>query len=120
MAKLGQVKVTWHDRNLRAAVRVAANKALRDAAEFILEEANQTVPHEEGTLERSGRVTTDRAKMAAAISYNTPYAVRQHEGYYRHPNGRRRKWLELTLTEQSKKVRDHIARAMKDPFKKGR
>jgi hypothetical protein len=89
----------------------AAEAALADAAEYLLEESNRTVPHEEGTLERSGTVSVDGLK--AAVSYDTPYAVRQHEDTrLRHDDGRRAKWLEQTFNERADKVRKFLADRM--------
>lgn len=92
----------------RAQVHAAAAAAIGDAAEFLLEEANRTVPIEEATLQRSGSTSVDGLK--AAVAYDTPYAVRQHEvTYYRHDPGRRAKWLEHTFKEQAKRVGEFLA-----------
>lgn len=86
----------------------AAEEGLVDAAEFLLEQANRTVPHEEGTLARSGTVSADGLK--AAVAYDTPYARRQHEDTrLRHDQGRRAKWLELTLREQKDQILNFLA-----------
>lgn len=91
-----------------AHVRKAASEGLADAAEFLLEEANRTVPIEEATLTRSG--ATDVDGLQASVFYDTPYAVRQHEDTrLRHDQGRRAKWLEMTMREQAKQVGEHIA-----------
>lgn len=74
-------------------------EGLRLAGEHILNLSNQRVPLEEGTLERSG-VVTDDGKGAVAISYDTPYAVPQHERMdFRHAAGRTAKYLELAVAE---------------------
>jgi len=84
--------------------------ALLKAAEYLLEEADRTIPIEEGTLERTGQASAGfqgRAGAAAHVSYGTPYAVIQHEATdFRHAAGRRAKWLELTFEEQ----REHVWR----------
>lgn len=88
----------------------AARVGLLRAAEFALEQANRTVPHEEGTLQRSGKAVSDGQALRAAVSYDTPYAVAQHENVtYRHNKGRRAKWLELTMREQQEKIAGIIA-----------
>lgn len=86
----------------KMAVAVARGRALKIAAEALLEDANRTVPIEEGTLGRSGRVSLSSYHgTEAAVSYDTPYAVRQHEDTrLRHDPGRRAKWLELSLEER--------------------
>ena len=84
--------------------------ALVEASEFLLQEANETAPIEESTLIRSGTVSVDRKALRTAISYDTPYAVRQHEDTrLRHDPGRRAKWLERTINEQRSRVGKFIA-----------
>lgn len=106
-------RMKWKD--LRPAAKSAAMRALSDGAEYLLQEANTTVPHREGHLQRSGIVTLDGSKPIANISYDTPYAVRLHEHPQYHFNGGRRgKWLELTVQEKGPKVRDYIAKRLKE------
>lgn len=98
------VRWRFEDYSAEVATKVAAATAgaLGDGAEFLLQDANRTVPIEEGTLERSGAVSVDPFGLQAAVSYDTPYAARQHEETrYRHDPGRRAKWLELSLKERA-------------------
>lgn len=93
-----------------ARIHAAGAVAVADAAEGLLEHANRTVPIEEGTLKGSGLVTADRTNARAAVSYDTPYAARQHEDMsLRHDSGRRAKWLELTWQERGRATFDFIA-----------
>ena len=93
-----------------ARVRAACASALSDAAEHILEEANRTVPIEEGVLTGSGNTDVDEGVGVASIYYDTPYAARQHEDTsLNHDPGRRAKWLELTLQERTADVRRFFA-----------
>ena len=97
-----------------ADIRARAADALDDAGEYLLEEANRTVPIEEHILEGSGTVDTDRQALVTTISYDTPYAVVQHENPdYRHDPGRRAFWLRLTLEEQSSRVLNWMGRRMR-------
>lgn len=76
------------------------------AGEALLTESNVFVPHEEGILESSGAVSEDRSEMVVAVSYDTVYAVRQHEELtWRHNEGRKAKYLEHTAHE----MRDELA-----------
>lgn len=69
--------------------------ALEGYAEFIAEESTRIAPIEEGTLVRSATVSRDDRAGKVAISYDTPYAVVQHEDtQMRHDEGRRAKFLE--------------------------
>jgi hypothetical protein len=95
-------------------VRKAAAEALFDAGHFLEEEANRTVPLEEGTLQRSSTVSVDRQALRVSVSYDTPYARRQHEDVrLRHNGGRRAKWLELTWREQSQRALDYLAASIR-------
>lgn len=86
-----------------ARVRRACEQAVGEAVEHLLEEANRTVPIEEGVLTGSGATSVDG--LSGSVSYDTPYAVRQHEDTrLRHDAGRRAKWLELTFRERSRDV----------------
>lgn len=97
-------------------VRAAAASGLSDAVEFLGEEADRTVPIEEATLAGSMVASVNHpsgggtGKLRGAVSYDTPYAARQHEELeYRHDEGRRAKWLEATFKEQGTKALEHIA-----------
>lgn len=101
-----------------AEVRKAAALGLDDGAEHLLEESNRTAPIEEGTLIGSGTTSLDKAQLKAAVAYDTPYAVRQHEDTrLRHDEGRRAKWLEATLKERANPIRDHIAAKITEALK---
>jgi len=82
-------------------VRDAAGDGLADGAEHVLSVSNKHVPIEEATLERSGKTSVDRAAGRAAISYDTEYAVVQHEDpTLRHDAGRTAKFLENALNSE--------------------
>lgn len=105
--------------NPAAARRVidAGRSGLKDAGESLLESANRTAPIEEGTLIRSGSVTTSTDGSEVSVSYDTPYARRQHEDTrLRHDDGRRAKWLERTLNERHTTLTAYIARKMREAF----
>jgi len=119
---------------IKEAVKIAEEaglKALRTGAEAILTEAIDEAPIDTGTLRRSGTVTVgglpDGAQVfeaaeagnemkdafpdpvgkekAVYISFNTPYARRQHEEVgYNHPRGGKAKYLEVPFNRNKKKV----------------
>ncbi|MEU8950898.1 hypothetical protein [Streptomyces sp. NPDC048489] len=102
--------ITWNGDTALAAIRAGALRGVRLGAEHLLEVSRQRVPIEEGTLERSGVVSVDEGDLTAAVSYDTPYAVRQHEELdYRHDTGREAKYLEKPLREESDTIQDIIA-----------
>lgn len=99
---------THTDRAALARIRTATERAVKQAAEDALRTANETIPFEIGTLAESGLVTVDGAR--ASISYDTPYAARQHEDTrLRHNKGRRAKWLELSMAEQEQRLGQFLA-----------
>lgn len=76
-------------------VETGAADGLYLAGEHVLGVSNAHVPIEEATLERSGEVSIDRGQLVAAVSYDTPYAVVQHEDLtLTHDPGRTGKFLE--------------------------
>lgn len=80
------------------------------AGEHIMEASNRTVPIEETTLEDSADVTTQG--LTATVSYDTPYAVVQHEDLtLRHDAGRSAKFLENAMNNRSQAAAEIIARA---------
>lgn len=87
-----------------------AEDGVRLAVEHLLTEANKSVPHDEGTLERSGQASVDGTR--GAVSYDTPYAARQHEDMALHHDGKgRAKWLEVTMAQEAKTVGQIVATA---------
>lgn len=103
--RVGRVAEELHDK---------AAAGLELAAEYVLQVSNDHVPIEEGTLERSGTVTVDPVNLRAAIAYDTPYAVAQHEDLdAQHDPGRTAKYLENAMNSERKTVREIIADAMR-------
>lgn len=101
-------RMTWHGRRLWGSRgRRAASRGLERALEHTLGEAKKIVPLDEGTLERSGRVNVDG--LDGAISFDTVYAVRQHEELdWKHAPGRQAKYLEQPMNTE----RDVMRRLM--------
>lgn len=96
-----------------ANINAGAERGLRLAVEHWLTEANKSVPHDEGTLERSGTATVDGTR--GAVSYDTPYAVRQHEDMaYRHDGKGEAKWLETTGGREAKTIGQIVATAIRN------
>jgi hypothetical protein len=89
------VAVTWRGGEAKRRVRKGTRRGLRVSGEFLLSLSNAVVPIEEGTLQRSGAVTVTSDGEAVAVSYDTPYAARQHEELtWKHKPGRTAKYLE--------------------------
>jgi hypothetical protein len=93
-----------------AAERAGTVKGLRLAGEHVLAASRAVVPIEEATLERSGTASVDASNLRGAVSYDTPYAVVQHEDLsLRHDSGRTAKYLERPLAEEAGTVAEIIA-----------
>ena len=138
-------KNKWRIKEAVKTAEEAGLKALRTGAEAILTEAIDETPIDTGTLRRSGTVTVgalpDGAQVyeaaesgsnmkdafpgpegkekAVYISFNTPYARRQHEELgYQHPRGGKAKYLEDPFNRNKKKVLkyadEQIRKALKD------
>ena len=105
----------WYGDEVKAETTQKARKAHHKAGEALLTESNKTVPHDEGTLERSGFVDSkDSGEILTVVAYDTPYAVRQHEDTtLSHSGNERAKWLELTFKEQISRITKWIAKEMK-------
>ena len=110
----------WDDRldfsGIVARLERAAQDAVVQSTEHVLTESRKVAPIEEGTLERSGRTSVEAqsGQVVGAISYDTPYAVVQHEAMdFRHDEGRQAKYLEGPLTGESDVVRQIVANAMR-------
>lgn len=99
-------------RAVSATVRKKYEAAVADLADHLLETANRTVPIEEATLQNSGQAMTEG--LQGVVSYDTPYACRQHEEMgYRHDSGRRAKWLEMTFKEERAGAEAYLAKKVK-------
>lgn len=102
----------------KAEMHAAAAGALEDAANELLQVANQTVPKEEGILEGSGEVSVDAAALRAQVSYGgeaEAYAVKQHEDTtLTHDGGRRAKWLEMAAKENAARLGFTISVGVKE------
>lgn len=97
-------ELKWYGKEVEALVKKAALSGLHDGAEAILTEAIDETPLLSGTLHRSGTVTDVPTEDAVYISFNTPYAVRQHEDLtLRHKDGKA-KYLEDPYKRNKEKV----------------
>jgi hypothetical protein len=111
----------------KAAARKGTERGLYLGAEHVLEEANRIVPIEDSDLLKSGHAwPPDQVGFAggegmqAAVTYDTPYAVRQHEelGYHHDTVGgqpKQAKYLETPINDGGvkRKVEELIAREIK-------
>lgn len=82
--------------------------------EHVLGVSNAQAPIEDGDMIRTGAVSQDGATKRTAISYDTPYAPRQHEDMsLQHDAGRNAKFLERAMMSERDKVIQIIATTAK-------
>jgi len=107
---MSSVRMEWNGNRVEAIIQDATVDGLGKAAEHLLGESRRIVPIEEATLERSGVASVDPARMMSAVSFDTVYAVRQHEELtWRHDAGRSAKYLERPMHEQAPVIQQIIA-----------
>lgn len=93
----------------------AARLGVREVLEDALQEANDETPLDEGDLVRSGEVVMDPNEPRGAVTYDTPYAVRQHEDpTLNHPRQGRHHWLERQIEDNAGRYTEHIAKRIRD------
>lgn len=115
-----RVRIEWRGPEARRVVRAAAADGLLKAAEHVLQKSREVVPIEEATLERSGTATVDASKLTAAVSYDTPYAVRQHEDEtLRHDEGRTAKYLERPMNAEKGTAGELVAAEVRRAVERG-
>lgn len=90
-------------------VEKSAMKGLKKLAETILTDAKKLCPVDSGTLRQSGEVKASNKNKTVEISFNTPYALKQHEEMgYNHPKGGQAKYLEQPFNEKIKDAQSTV------------
>lgn len=112
-------KSVWHGAKVKAEMRKGAERGLYLWAEEVLTEATKVVPLQEGTLQNTGTAhKPEPGTLRAAVSYDTPYAVRQHEEMdYHHTAGRTAKYLENPLNASKDRGLALVAREIKQEIR---
>ena len=112
------VEAQWFGDGAKARKNEAVQTGLRIASDHLLAKSREIVPFLEGILSASGSV--DIQPRLGIVSYNTPYAIRQHEELsYRHRDGRQAKYLEKPLKSESKQIREIIQRTVNASLRGG-
>jgi hypothetical protein len=109
-------KASINTEAVKRAVLQAAADGLNDAAEIILNESDAHVPMDTGALENTGKVSAATvANLSATISYDTPYAVIQHEDMSRHHKpGRTAKYLENAMNSKRRAAKAAVTARVRD------
>ncbi|MFF7485644.1 hypothetical protein ACFZBC_09110 [Streptomyces luteogriseus] len=91
-------------------IREGAAAGVYLAAEHVLGLATNVVPLDEGYLQSTGTASVDTPSLTGMVSFDGPYAVRQHEELsWRHAPGRTAKYLENSLNAARPEVAAIIA-----------
>ncbi|VXB81971.1 hypothetical protein [Aeromicrobium sp. 9AM] len=87
--------------DLPEASREGQLKGLFYATEHVAQVAAAHAPIEDHTLEQSVVASQNADSMVGAVSFDTPYAARQHEELdWQHDDGRTAKYLENALNSE--------------------
>lgn len=101
----------WNGADVAARVQAAAEKANIQAGEVLLSHARAKAPIQDGLLRASGKASA--SGKSAAVSFNTPYAARQHEEVgWNHPGGGGAKYLENAKNEFAGEYAQIVAQGM--------
>jgi hypothetical protein len=107
-------RLTWHGPPVEQQLRQAAARGLLLSAEHVLGKSQAVVPLDESPLMQSGTASVEESSLTAMVSYDTEYAVAQHERLdYRHAPGRTAKYLEGPLNASREEVLALIAAQMR-------
>lgn len=104
----------WFGDKVHKQVMSAAERGLFKGLEFVKQESVKIVPKDTGMLEKSASVKISNDGKQGAVSYDTPYAIRQHEELgYRHAEGRTAKYLEIPFQQNQGKALEIMAREIR-------
>src|SRR5690625_5014357 len=112
---------SWNAVALKGLIKAGGREAVRKTGHVVLEASGQQVPHDEGTLQRSGQVIMAPGnQIGAVISYGggagtghpvVPYAIRWHEEDVNFQKGRKKNYLRDPLSQLGPRT---YLKAMKD------
>lgn len=104
-------ELDWRGQQVSKNIDQATTNALRAGAHLLRDEAVQRTPVETGTLRNSAKASV--SDKEAIVSYNTPYAARQHEEVGWHHNDGQAKYLESAFLDNKQKIQQAIAKEIK-------
>lgn len=105
----------WNARAVTEAVRRGAAQGLADAGKVVLDDSQKRVPTESHELADSAVVDVDASDLVAVVSYDTAYAVKQHENLrLKHSKGKQGKYLERALRARREAAARAIAAAISE------
>lgn len=88
-------KVKINKNIVERAMRDVGVTGLHDALDYLATESKKEVPYDTHMLQNTCAVSVEPDGSEGAVSYDTLYAVKQHEELsFNHPHGRKAKYLE--------------------------
>lgn len=95
-----RIKVNINKALIKTTVKSGSKKATWAALDHLKSVSNEQVPIDQGPLKNSSYVDVNDDGSQGTLSYDTPYAVPQHENtWYNHQRGRKGKYLEDPLND---------------------
>lgn len=96
------ISSTVIESTVRSALRKGSRRGMHAAMDFLATESKKEVPLRDGPLRDSCAVSVSDSGMTGCCSYDTPYAVVQHENMqFQHQRGRKAKYLEDPLNDDA-------------------
>lgn len=97
-----KVKVKLDKQLVRSITKSGSKRATWMALDHLASVSKQQVPLDQGPLKNSCAVDVNDDGSQGTVSYDTPYAVVQHENMrYHHQRGRKAKYLEDPVFDKS-------------------
>lgn len=95
-------RLTLNKTKIHSVVKNGSKKGLHDALDHLAAVSKEQVPLDQGPLKNSCYVDVASDGKSGTVSYDTPYAVVQHEHTeFQHQNGRKAKYLEDPVNDSA-------------------
>ena len=104
-------------RGLKREIKEATVNAIEDVTDDLTQKAKELAPLDTGDLRGSGegKVIKRGNKVRGEVSFNKPYALKQHEELtYNHPRGGQAKYLEQPFRENQGRYKRYIDQKIKE------
>ena len=109
------LKLDLNEALIRQVAKNGSKKAAWSACDVLASASKEQVPLDTGALKNSCAVSASDDGMQGCVSYDTPYAVIQHEvTTFQHQRGRKAKYLEDPAFDGG--VQGRMAQAAKSAF----
>ena len=109
------LKLSLNKDLIRRVTKQGSKRATWSALDHLASVSKDQVPLDTGALKNSCVVSVNDDGSQGTVSYDTPYAVRQHEiQTYHHQRGRKAKYLEDPVNDRS--VQEQMAKLAQQSF----